>query len=165
MWSSVSATAKGIYIILEGKLIDHLECSNTWRLCTSVGLDNTSINIRIRNSMETRIVPRNPQIIFNGFPCHIIHSAAQKAEKLSTRDVVLMRRSSLLAFYYWFDRSKKRKINLSNCVFCDNEYIEILKHVSTKMDFETAILTISLPNNIHLNLSNFTTYLLTFSLT
>ena len=54
MWSSVSATAKGIYIILERKLIDHLECSNTWRLCTSVGLDNTSINIRIRNSMETR---------------------------------------------------------------------------------------------------------------
>ena len=136
MWSSVSATAKGIYIILERKLIDHLECSNTWRLCTSVALDKTSIDNRIRNSMETRIVPRNPQKIFNGFLCHIIHSAAQKAEMLSTRDVVLMRRSSLLVLYYWFDRCKKRKINLSYCVFCNNEYIEILKHVSTKIDSE-----------------------------
>jgi len=43
--------------------------------------------------------------------------------------------------YYWFDKSTKRKNELrSYCVFCDQEYRSILKHVSTRwLSLEIAV--------------------------
>ena len=78
MCTCTSATAERIYNALDGKLAELLECTNPWTLCTSVGVDNTSVNIGIRNSLKTRIQQRNPAVYFNGCSCHIIHNAAQK---------------------------------------------------------------------------------------
>jgi len=35
--------------------------------------------------------------------------------------------------HYWFDKSAKRKNELSEfCVFCDTTYEQVLKHASTR---------------------------------
>ena len=74
MCVSSSSTAQSLYSSLNGKLEELLKCSNPWALCTSVGVDNTSVNIGIRDSIKTRVLERNSAIFFNGCPCHIIHS-------------------------------------------------------------------------------------------
>ena len=45
-----SSTAEGIFTVLNGKLVELLDCANPWDFCTSVGVDNTSVNIGTRNS-------------------------------------------------------------------------------------------------------------------
>lgn len=51
----------------------------------SVGVDNTSVNIGIRNSLKSRITVQNPAIYFNGCPCHILHNCAQKSADASSK--------------------------------------------------------------------------------
>ena len=79
MCTSVSSTSEALYAVIDGRLSELLVSANPWDMCTSVGVDNTSVNIGIRNSLKTRILRRNGVIFFNGCPCHIIHNAAQKA--------------------------------------------------------------------------------------
>jgi len=54
----------------------------SWSLCTSVGIDNTSVNIGIRNLLKSRIKQQNPSVYFCGCPCHIIHNTAKRQVKL-----------------------------------------------------------------------------------
>ena len=55
MCLSSSSTAADLYKVIDGKLAQLLECENPWRLCTSVGIDNTSVNIGVRDSLKSRI--------------------------------------------------------------------------------------------------------------
>ena len=73
MCITTSSTAEVIYSVMDAKLSDLLRCVNPWAMCTSVGVDNTAMNIGIRNSLKSRILQ------FNGCPCHVLHNAAQKA--------------------------------------------------------------------------------------
>lgn len=79
MCTTTSSTANSIY---DHKLGEFLESSNPWNMCTSVGVDNTSVNIGIRDSLKTRVLEHNSSIYFNGCPCHIIHNAARKASDI-----------------------------------------------------------------------------------
>ena len=79
MCTTSDSTAEGIYTVVDHTLSQLLVSSNPWQLCTAVGVDNTSVNIRVRNSIKTRVQKRNPSVYFNSCPCHIIHNAAQKA--------------------------------------------------------------------------------------
>ena len=47
----------------------------------------------------------------------------------------------IIDVFYWFDNSTKRKSNRKEyCVFCDTEYREIVKHVSTRwLSLEKAV--------------------------
>ena len=47
-----SSTAHSLYSALSGKLEELLQCSEPWDLCTSVGVDNTSVNIGTHNSIR-----------------------------------------------------------------------------------------------------------------
>ena len=82
MCTSSSGIAEGIYSVVDSKLKELLQCSNPWSLCTSVGVDNTSVNIGARDSLKTRVLSCNPVIYFNGCPCHIFHNAAQKLVRI-----------------------------------------------------------------------------------
>ena len=79
MCTTTGGTAEAIYNTMNVRLRSLLNCPNLWMLCTSVGVDNTSVNIGVRDSIKTRVLLQNPAIYFNGCPCHIIHNAAQKA--------------------------------------------------------------------------------------
>ena len=50
---------EAIYSTVDGKLAELLDTENPWKLCTSVGVDNTSVNIGIHNSLKTRVLLRN----------------------------------------------------------------------------------------------------------
>jgi len=62
----------------------------------------------------------------------MVHNTAIKAagafELVTDFDVEDM----MVDLYYWFDKSTKRKNGLVEfCDFCDTQYREIMKHVST----------------------------------
>ncbi|CAB4036850.1 PREDICTED: uncharacterized protein LOC107326933 [Paramuricea clavata] len=141
MCTSSSATAEGIFTVIDEKLTKFLECAQPWNLCTSVGVDNTSVNIGIRNSLKTRVLTRNPAIYFNGCPCHIIHNAAQKAAESFMECCGFDVEEFTIDLFYWFDKSTKRKNGLRDyCTFCDHKYRAVVKHVSTRwLSLELAV--------------------------
>lgn len=141
MCTSKSATAEGIYSIMNARLSTLLQCDNPWQMCTSVGVDNTSVNIGVRDSLKTRVLRCNPAIYFNGCPCHILHNAAQKASDAFAKCCGFDAEEFTIDLFYWFDKSTKRKNGLlSFCLFCDQEYRSIVKHVSTRwLSLELAI--------------------------
>jgi hypothetical protein len=138
MCTATAATAEAIYGVVDGKLAELLGTENPWGYCTSVGVDNTSVNIGIRNSLKSRVLQRNSAIFFNGCPCHMIHNAAQKAAgAFSQFDI----EEFTVDLYFWFEKSTKRKNCLrSYCEFCDQEYRSVIKNVSTRwLSLEMAI--------------------------
>ena len=66
--TSTSSTAEAIFNVMDGRLSELLESTNPWNMCTSVGVDNTSVNIGIRNSLKTRILKRNSAIFLMVVP-------------------------------------------------------------------------------------------------
>ena len=141
MCTSTSGTAQGIYSAMDTKLVELLKCPNPWCMCTSVGVDNTSVNIGVRDSIKTRVLNRNSAIFFNGCPCHIIHNATQKAGDSFTACCGFDVEEFSIDLYYWFDKSTKCKNGLqSYCTFCDQDYRAIVQHVSTRwLSLEIAI--------------------------
>ena len=107
MCTSVSSTSEALYTVIDGRLSELLESANPWEMCTSVGVDNTSVNVGIRNSLKTRIFKRNNSIFFNGCPCHIIHNAAQKAGSAFAGFCGFDVEEFTIDIYYWFDKSTK----------------------------------------------------------
>ena len=79
MCTSRRETAEVVYEVMDRTLLNLLELAKLWSICTPVGVDNTSVNIGARNSLKTRIVPRNTATFFSGCPCNVSHNAAQKA--------------------------------------------------------------------------------------
>ena len=109
--------------------------------CTAVGVDNTSVNMGVRNSLKTHIQTRNSSVYFNGCPCHIIHNAAQKvAEQFSVVSGFDVE-EFVVNLFYWFDKSTKRKNLMQEySQFCDHSYRAIVKHASTRwLSWELAI--------------------------
>lgn len=141
MCPSTSATAEAIYNVMDKNLVNLLKCSNPWSLCTSVGVDNTSVNIGVRYSLKTRVLSRNPAIYFSGCACHIIHNAAQKAAESFSECCGFDVEEFTIDLYYWFDKSTKWKnILRSYCDFCDQEYRAIVKNVTTRwLSLEAAV--------------------------
>lgn len=69
MCTSTSATAEAIYNVMDETLSSLLELPNPWGLCTSVGVDNTSVNIGTRNSLKSRILQRNSSMGVHAMFC------------------------------------------------------------------------------------------------
>jgi hypothetical protein len=141
MCPSTSSTAEAIYSVLNDRLANLLGTPNPWSMCTSVGVDNTSVNIGVHNSLKTRIELDNPAIYFNGCPCHIIHNAARKASDCFCDVCAFDVEELCIDLYYWFEKSTKRKNGLqSYCTFCDQDYRSIVKHVTTRwLSLERAV--------------------------
>ena len=63
----------------------------------------------------------------------IIHNAARKASDVFCSSCGFDVEEFCIDIYYWFDKSTKRKNSLlSYCTFCDQEYRNIIKHVTTR---------------------------------
>ena len=84
MYLSSNSTAAHLYNVINGNLAQLLKCENPWNLYTSIGIDNTSVNIGLRGSLKSRITKRNP-VYFCGSPCHIIHNTAHKVGEAFTQ--------------------------------------------------------------------------------
>ena len=105
----------------------------SWHNVTGLGLDNTNSNIGARNSIKQRALEKNTNIFINGCPCHILHNAASKANSEFSKISGFDLEDHSVDLYYWFDKSSKRKSALLEYYeFCDQEFEEVIRYVSTR---------------------------------
>ena len=124
------ATASYIFNAVDEKFT---EDSMPWLNSLSLSVDNTNSMIGRHNSVASRCIGKNPDTFISGCPCHLAHIAATEANDVFSDDISLNVEDILVDLYYWFDKSSKRKGKLSEYFdFCDQDYQQVLKHVSTR---------------------------------
>ena len=109
MCLSSNSTSAYLYNVIDGKLVQLLECGNPCNLCTSVGIDNTSVSIGARDSLKSTITKRNLSVYFCGCPCHIILNTTYKADEPFAQSCGFDVEDFTIDLFYWFDKSTKRK--------------------------------------------------------
>lgn len=112
-----------------------------WKNCVCLSVDNTSVNMGVRNSLRSRIHEKNIQAYVLGCPCHILHNTSSKAAAALSETTGFNIEDLAVDVSYWFDKSTKRKAGLEEfCVLCDTTYKEVVSHVSTHwLSLEKAI--------------------------
>ena len=102
MCLSSSSTAADLYKVIDGKLTQLLECENPWNLCTSVGIDNTLVNIAVSGTLPfiSVVVPA------------ILYTTLHKRQvKLLHNHVVVMSRNSQLTYFIGLTNQQKGKMS------------------------------------------------------
>ena len=104
-----------------------------WDHCMAIGLDNTNVNIGEHNSIKSRAKEKNENIVIAGCPCHVLHNASSKAAMSFSEVTGFDIEDHCVDVFYWFDKSGKRKSILKEYYqFCDTEYEEVIKFISTR---------------------------------
>ena len=125
-----SATAAAIFNKVDGVVTSH---NIPWSNCVGFGVDNTSLNVGIRNSIYSRVILKNPACYFMGCPCHLIRNVACKASSAFSNVSGFDVEDMCVDVYYYFDKSTKRKSSLVEFAeFCDVKYRQVMKQVSTR---------------------------------
>ena len=121
---STSGTAATIFQHVDS-LFQKYEIS--WNSVTGLGVDNTNVNIGARDSIKSRVLAKQPNVVVAGCPCHTLQNAVAKgATGFDLED-------HCVDLFYWFDKSTKRKGILTEyCMFCDTEYEAVVKYVSVR---------------------------------
>ena len=130
MCSTTASTAEAIFNKMD-EVINNNGIS--WHNCVGMSVDNTSVNIGRHNSIKTRVLNANDAVYFMGCPCHILHNTAYYAGKAFEDACDFSVDDMCVDIFYWLHHSSKRKNLLAEfCDFCDVEYRQVIKHVSTR---------------------------------
>ena len=91
--------------------------------------------------IKTRVHQQNSAVYIVGCPCHMVHNMAVKAVEAFQSITGFDIEDFLIDLYNWFDKSTKRKNKLAEfCSFCNTEYRQVVKHVSTRwLSLECAV--------------------------
>ena len=109
-----------------------------WEYCSTIGLDNTNVNVGEYNSIKSRARDKFVNQIVIGCPCHILHNTSEKGGESFTNvcgfDVADdCTGSDCTDLYYWFYKSSKRKSVLKEYnEFCNEVYAKVIRNVSTR---------------------------------
>jgi hypothetical protein len=104
-----------------------------WNSVTGLGVDNTNVNIGEHDSIKSRVLEKEPNIIVVGCACHMLHNAASKAASAFGRVTGFDIEDHCVDLYYWFDKSTKRKGALKEYFeFCNTEYEGVIKYISVR---------------------------------
>ena len=133
-----SATAAAIFNKIDEVV---MSCNISWSNCVGFGVDNTSVNVGIRNSIYTRVIQKNPACYFMGCPCHLMHNVACRASSAFSAVSGFDIEDMCVDVYHYFDKSTKRKSTLVQFAqFCDVKYRQVIKQVSTRwLSLEVAV--------------------------
>ena len=86
-----------------------------------------------RNSVGSRFLEKNLNVFIGGCPCHLAHISPSNANHAFSKCIGLNIEDVCVDYYYWLDRSTKRKEKLLEYFdFCDQEYQAVLKHLSVR---------------------------------
>ena len=131
-------TAASIFSKIDSTLVKH---NIPWSNCVGFGVDNTSVNVGIRNSILTHVKQKVSTCYFMGCPCHLVHNVADYAAEAFQKHCRFDVEDFCVDVFYWFDKSTKRKGILKEfCKFCDNEYHEVVRYVSVRwLSLEKAV--------------------------
>ena len=122
--------AYAIFDAIDSKFV---EDSVPWSNAISLSVDNTNAMIGARNSVASRCKDKNPNIFIAGCPCHLAHLVASEANDAFSEVLSMNIESIIIDVYYWFDKSSKRKGKLAEYFeFCNQDYQQILKHISVR---------------------------------
>uniref|UniRef100_H3B1S8 HAT C-terminal dimerisation domain-containing protein n=1 Tax=Latimeria chalumnae TaxID=7897 RepID=H3B1S8_LATCH len=132
------ATAAAIFNKIDQTLDTH---SIPWANCVGFGVDNTSVNLRKRNYITTRVKGKNAACYFMGCPRHLVHNVACKSASSLTQLSGFDVEDLCVDLLYYFDPSTKRKSRLVEfSEFCDVKSRQVIKHVSARWpSLETAV--------------------------
>ncbi|KAK1874558.1 Pre-mRNA-splicing factor CLF1 [Dissostichus eleginoides] len=96
---------------------------------TAFSADNTNVNYGIHNSVFTNLKRKQNDLLRGNCHAHIVHNTVKHALDKLTVDV----ENVVLKVYGHFSISAKRRESLKEfCEFCDVEFQEILRHVTTR---------------------------------
>ena len=110
----------------------------SWDFVTALGVDNTNANIGEHNSLKSRALEKNHNIFTAVCPCHVLHNAACKSGSAFATVTGFDIEDNCVDFFYWFDKSSKRKSILKEYYeFCNSECEGFIKYVSTRWLFGT----------------------------
>ena len=131
-------TAASIFSKIDSTLAKH---NIPWSNCVGFGVDNTSVNVGIRNSIMTHVKQKVSTCYFMGCPCHLVHNVANYAAEAFQKHCGFDVEDFCVDVFYWFDKSTKRKGILKEfCKFCGNEYHEVVRYVSVRwLSLEKAV--------------------------
>ena len=125
-----ASTAEAMFQSVDNQLNNHdISCD----YCLTIGLYNTNVNIGDHNSIKSRAKEKNGSIVIAGCSCHILHNASCKAGKMFSQVTSFDIKDHAVELFYWFDQSSKRKsLPKEHSEFCDTDYSEIIKFISTR---------------------------------
>ena len=130
MCLSSSSDADGIFAAIDKAFANN---GILWDKCISLRVDNTSVNIGKHHSLITKAREKNDEKILMGYPCHMAHNAAHHAAKAFEKFVIFNAEELVVDLFFHFDYSSKRKkLLLEFCAFCDHDFYKILKFHSTR---------------------------------
>lgn len=96
---------------------------------TAYSADSTNVNYGIHNSVFTNLKKKQKGLLEGNCHGHIVHNTVKHALDQLTVDV----ENVVLKVYGHFSASAKRRESLKEfCQFCDVEFREILRHVTTR---------------------------------
>ena len=125
-----ASTAEHMFTNIENQLRKN---ELSWDMVKSIGLDNTNANTGDHNFIKFRALERNPEIVISGCSFHILHNAASKAADCFAAVSDFSVEDHCVDLYYWFDKSSKGKSILKEYYdFCDQDYQEVIKYISTR---------------------------------
>ena len=123
------STAEAVFQRVDNQLNNH---DISWDYCLAIGLDNTNVNIGDHNSIKSRAKEKNANIVIAG-PCHILHNTSCKASEMLFQVTNFDTEDHAVDLFHWFDKCSKRKSLLKeHCEFCDTDYSETIKFISTR---------------------------------
>jgi len=76
-----------------------------WNHCVGFGVDNTSVNLGLRNSIMTHVKEKNAACYFMGCPCHLVHNIACHASEALQMTSGFDMEDLCIDVFYWFDKS------------------------------------------------------------
>ena len=124
-----ASTAEAMFLSVDNQLSNHDTRSD---YCLAIGLDNTNANIGDHNSIKSRAKEKNGSIAIAGCPYHILDNATCKAGEVLSQVTNFDIEDHVVGLFHWFDKSSKRKSLLKkHYEFCDTDYSEITKFIST----------------------------------
>ena len=104
-----------------------------WQNCANLSVNNTNAMMGNCNSVGSRFLEKNLNVFIGGCPCHLAHISPSNANDAFSKCIGLNVEDVCMDYYYWLDRSTKRKGKLLEYFdFCDQEYQAVLKHLSVR---------------------------------
>ena len=95
-----SGTAEVMFDSIDAQFIKH---GVSWENVSGLGVDNTNANIGNLNSLKTRVLRKNGEVVIAGCPSHILHSEARKASEAFASVSKFDLENHCLDVFYWFE--------------------------------------------------------------
>ena len=104
-----------------------VENNLSWDMVSAIGLHNTNANTGEYNSIKSRAIEKNLEIVISGCLYHILHNASSKAADAFGDVVDFSVEDHCVDIFLWFDKPSKRKLILKEYYdFCYQDYQEVI---------------------------------------